>query len=435
MKKMFAVLKREYLSTVRKKMFIFMTLFFPVLMSGLMILPGLMMAKGLGEKKVIVLDGTGALADTFKKPLLSRGEQRRGQADALRSNLHVEYVDASRQNVDVAAKPYMARVSAERKSSERLDGLLVIPADVFENEKATMSYYSRSSTDMVTQARLESSANRAIVKRRFIAKGIDAAMVDALTRQLPVEAVQLSKSGEQKKGGAANFIIGFLLAALFLMPSLIYGMETMRGIIQEKTDRVIEILVSSMSPLQLLTGKVTGIALVGLTQISVWLTITAVAAAFGAGTASMAGINVMQFVRPMMFVYFIVFFLLAYFTYVCMYAIAGAACNSDKEAQQMIAPISMIMLLPWFLMVGIITNPDSSLAVGFSLAPVFGPITMFVRTVVSEPPVSQVLISIVVSLATIAVFFWATAKIFRVGILSYGKRPTIPELVRWVKVA
>jgi ABC-2 type transport system permease protein len=149
----------------------------------------------------------------------------------------------------------------------------------------------------------------------------------------------------------------------------------------------------------------------------------------------MAGINVMQWIHPATFVYFIVFFLLAYFTYVCIYAIGGAVCNSEKEAQQMIAPISMMMMLPWFLMVGIITNPDSSLAVGFSLAPVFGPITMFVRTLVSEPPMSHVFMSIGVSLATIAVFYWMTAKIFRVGILSYGKRPTIPELWRWVKLA
>jgi ABC-2 type transport system permease protein len=209
----------------------------------------------------------------------------------------------------------------------------------------------------------------------------------------------------------------------------------MRGIIQEKTDRVVEILISSMSPRQLLTGKVTGIALVGLTQVSVWILVGLGVAAFGAASATVAGINVLQFLRPMVFVYFAMFFVLAYFTYVCVYAIGGAICNSEKEAQQLIAPISMLMMLPWFLMIGIITNPESSLSVGFSLAPVFGPITMFVRTLVSEPPMWHIAVSIAVSVATIFVFFWATAKIFRVGILSYGKRPTIPELWRWIRVA
>jgi ABC-2 type transport system permease protein len=160
-----------------------------------------------------------------------------------------------------------------------------------------------------------------------------------------------------------------------------------------------------------------------------------VAGTFAATTASMAGENVTQFLRASTFIYFGVFFLLAYLTYVCVYAIGGAVCNSDKEAQQLIAPITMIMMLPWFLLAGLITNPDSSLAVGFSLAPVFGPMTMFIRTLVADPPASQIATTIVVSIATIAVFFWITAKIFRVGILSYGKRPTIPELWRWLKVA
>jgi ABC-2 type transport system permease protein len=190
-----------------------------------------------------------------------------------------------------------------------------------------------------------------------------------------------------------------------------------------------------MSPAQLLIGKILGIALVGLTQISVWFIMAGTAAGIAATTASLAGMDVMQLIRPSTFVYFLIFFMLAYLTYVCVYAIGGAVCNSEKEAQQLIAPITMIMMLPWFLMAGIITNPESNLSVGFSLSPVFGPLTMYVRTLVSEPPMWHILLSIAIAIATIALFFWITAKIFRVGILSYGKRPTIPELWRWVKVA
>lgn len=437
MRKTLAVLKREYLATVRKKMFIFMTLFFPVLFSGLIILPGLLMAKGLGEKRVVVLDGTGQLADAFTtvEQIATPNVNRRND-NAINSKLQISYVNGQREgNLNAAAKPYLARISADRKSADKLDGVLVIPKNAIDGKDAKMEFYTRTSTDMFTEARLERAANRAIQRHRFSARGIDQASIEALTREVPAENVQVSKSGEQKKGGDANFIIGFVFAALLIMPSFVYGVETMRGIIQEKTDRVVEILISSMSPGQLLVGKVTGLALVGLTQVTVWLLIAAGAATFGAATAAMAGINVMQWVRPSTFVYFIVFFLLAYFTYVCIYAIGGAICNSDKEAQQLIAPISMIMMLPWFLMVGIITNPDSSLAVGFSLAPVFGPITMFVRTLVSEPPMWHVVASIGISLATIAVFYWATAKIFRIGVLSYGKRPTIPELWQWMKLA
>lgn len=430
MRKMFAVLKREYFAAVRRKMFIFMTLFFPVLMAGLMILPGLMMARGLGEKKVAVVDGTGALREAFSKSTLTG---RRG--NELSARLRVEYVDAQGKDIETLAKPYLNRLTADRKSAEKLDAVLVIPQDALDSATAKITFYSRASTDLMTQQALGSAANRAISRHRLVSHGIDPKALDELTRDVPVDAVQLSVSGEQKKGGELNFVIGFLFAALLIVPSFVYGLEIMRGIIQEKTDRVVEILISSMSPRQLLTGKVTGIALVGLTQVTVWMLVSLAMASFGAASAMTAGINIMQFLRPVVFLYFAIFFLLAYFTYVCVYAIGGAVCNSEREAQQLIAPISMVMMLPWFLMVAIITNPDSSLSVGFSMAPVFGPITMFVRTLVSEPPVWHILVSVAVSVATVMVFFWATAKIFRVGILSYGKRPTIPELWRWLKVA
>jgi ABC-2 type transport system permease protein len=252
---------------------------------------------------------------------------------------------------------------------------------------------------------------------------------------MPVEAVQISKSGEQKTGGEANLIFGFVFAALLILPSFIYGNETMRGIVQEKSERVVEVLVSSVTPMQLLMGKILGVAAVGLTQIAVWLLMAAIGAAYVATGAAVSGVNVAQFIRPSIFVFFFIFFILAYLTYVCVYAIAGAISNSEKEAQQFVAPISLVMMAPWFLMFPIIMNPDSSVAVGFSLAPVFGPVTMFVRTLVAEPPVWHIAVSILVSIVTILALMWVTAKIFRVGILSYGKRPTLPELWRWVKVA
>ena len=430
MRKLFAVLKREYLSAVRKKMFIFMTLFFPLLMSVAIFLPLLMVAKSLTGKKVAVVDGSGQLRDAFTK---SKSPQKGRRDSDLPMTVDIEYVDAHARDPAEAARPYLTRLTSRQADS--LDAILVIPSDAFEGEKAKMTFYSRAATDLITQQTLASAANRSIYRHRLLARGMDPEALDKLTRNVPVDAVQLSRSGEQKKGGELNFLIGFVFAALLIIPSLVYGLEIMRGIIQEKTDRVVEILISSMSPRQLLVGKVTGIALVGLTQVSVWIIAGLALATFTAASAAAAGFNLTQFLRPMVFVYFAIFFLLAYFTFVCVYAIGGAICNTEKEAQQLIAPISMIMMLPWFLMFAIITSPDSSMSVGFSLAPVFGPITMFVRTLVSEPPVWHILASMGISLATIFVFFWATAKIFRVGILSYGKRPTIPELWRWLKVA
>ena len=440
MNKMFAVIKREYLQAVRKKMFIFMTLFFPVLMAALFTVPAFLMSRGLGGKKVAVVDATGALRSSFAHkiepevpdPKKALSGKNRGE---LPQSLDVEYADAHLQTPSDGTKPYLDRLNAPKDAGNRLDAVLVIPANAFEGNDAKMTYYSRSSADVISQDRLASIANRAIQRQRLAARGIAADAIDTLTRQVPTEGVQLSKSGEKKSGNEFNFIIGMIFAGLLIIPSFIYGLETMRGIVQEKSERIVEVLISSMSPRELLTGKILGVAAVGLTQITVWLTIIAAAGAFAAASAKMAGFNVSQFLRPMVFVYFALFFILGYLSFVCIYAIAGAACNTDKEAQQLVAPVQMIMMVPWFVMFPIITNPDSTMAVTLSMMPVYGPLTMFARTLVSEPPVWHVITSIAVSLVTIAVFFYVTAKIFRVGILSYGKRPTIPELWRWLKVA
>ncbi|HEX6099676.1 MAG TPA: ABC transporter permease [Thermoanaerobaculia bacterium] len=448
MNKMFAVMKREYLQAVRKKMFIIMTILLPFLMAGITILPGLVIAKGMGSKRIAVLDGTGRLEAAFSKPNEPQ-EKAEKPADEARkalsgrrrgpnipTDMRIEYVNqAGAKDLEAAARPYLDRLNRDKEASDKLEGVFLIPASAVGDPETQMTYYSRSSTDLMAQERMARLANKSLQRMRLAANGINPELVNDLLEDLPVEAVQLSRSGEKKTGGELNFLVAFIFAALLMIPSLVYGQETMRGIVQEKTDRVVEVLVSSVSPMQLLSGKILGIAAVGLTQIFVWLTMVGLIGAFGAATLMMADVNITQFIRPMVFVYFFIFFILAYMTYVCVYAIAGAVCNSEKEAQQFVMPLMMLMMVPWFLMMPIVLNPDAPFAVGFSLSPVFGPITMFVRAMVTDVPVWHILLSILISIATITAFFWVTAKIFRVGILSYGKRPTIPELLRWVRVA
>lgn len=446
MSKMFAVMKREYLQAVRRKAFIIMTLLLPFLMAALIFLPALIMTKGAGKKRIAVLDGTGKLQEAFARPNEkapvgdAKQEARkaisgRNRQMELPSLISIEYVNESTADINTAAKPYLDRLTRDDDAADKLEGVFVVPTGALSDEKAQLIYYSRSATDVVVQDRLSRLANKSLQTLRLEANGLHPETVDELMREVPLEAVQLSRSGEKKTGSELNVIVAFIFGALLVLPSFVYGQETMRGIVQEKSDRVVEVLISSVTPMQLLSGKILGVAAVGLTQIVVWLTMLGAAGAYGAATAQMAGINLGQFIRPMVFVYFFVFFVLAYLTYVCIYAIAGAICNSEREAQQFIMPLMMVMMLPWFLMMPIVMNPDAPFATAFSMAPVFGPITMFVRTLVTEPPMWHVLVSIGVSLVTILAFFWITAKIFRVGILSYGKRPTLPELWRWIKVA
>jgi ABC-2 type transport system permease protein len=209
----------------------------------------------------------------------------------------------------------------------------------------------------------------------------------------------------------------------------------MRGISEEKTDRIVEILISSMSPLQLLAGKVLGLAAAGLTQVGIWMGMTATAVMVGRGMAAASGDISLDLLRPSLIPAFLVFFLLGYLLYVAVYAVGGSIANSEKEAQQITAPVMLVLMVPWILVGPIVLDPESKLAVTLSLIPVFAPITMFVRILLSDPPYWQILLSIALSAVTVWGMFWVAAKIFRVGILSYGKRPTIPELWRWMKVA
>ncbi len=310
MKKPWAVFKREYLQAVRKKSFLIMTVLMPFLFGALMIIPSALAVKGVGEKTVAVVDGTGRLAaavaeglraapaaDPGKDAAGSLERPGRGRRAALPGNVRAEYVSAAGRDPKEAARPYLDRLHAE-KPGERLDGVFVIPGKAFEDPSLTLTYYSRSSTDLIVQERLGRVVNRALERERLTGRGLNPAEIDGLLKDLRVDAVQLTKGGEEKKGGEMNFLVGFVFVLLIFIPVLIYGQEVMRGIIQEKTDRVVEILISSMTPFELLSGKILGMAAVGLTQIAIWVVMGGALAVYGATAAAAAGVNLGQFLRP-----------------------------------------------------------------------------------------------------------------------------------------
>ncbi len=443
MKKLFAVLKREYLQTVRKPSFLVMTLLAPFLMGALMFIPSLIALKGLGEKKVAVIDGTGRLAGavgslTREEPTPAGdgrsafGDKRQGGA----GRIVPEYVAATGADPKAEAAPYLERLTSESvPKARRLDGVLLVPAGAFEDPSTRLVYYSRSATDFLVQERLGRLVNRALARQRLTARGLDPKELDGLLADLRVDSVQVTRSGRQKKGGEANFLVAMVFLVMLFFPALLYGQEVMRGVIQEKTDRIVEILISSMTPMELLSGKILGMAAIGLTQVAVWIAMGAGMALYAAQGVAAAGIEMSTFLRPSVAVSFTVFFVLGYLIYVCVYAAGGAMVNSEKEAQQVLTPVVLILMVPWFLVMPILMSPDSPMSVALSLFPLYTPTTMFVRILVSEPPAWQVAASIALSVATVWGMLWTTAKVFRVGLLSYGKRPTVQELWRWLKVA
>jgi ABC-2 type transport system permease protein len=439
----FPVLKREYLEVVRKKSFIILTLLMPFLMAALMFLPALLTVRGVGGKTIAVIDGTGRLAAAFE------AEQEPAPPDTLPAHLREAARSAPRPegrlrfdyfaasgDVKAAAQPFLERLQrGERQPGRALDGVVVIPAGVFDNPDQAFTYYSRSSADFITQERLGAIVNRAVTHRRLAERGIAPDEADRLLRRVRIEGVKLSRSGEQSTGGELNFVVGLFFIIMLMLPTFAYGQEVMRGIVQEKTERVVEILISSLSPMSLLSGKILGLAAVGLTQVAVWFGLAAFAGLYVGTAATAVGVDLLGFLTVRVVLSFLVFYVLGYLMFVCAYAVGGAVSNSEKEAQQFMVPIMVVTMIPWLLAMPILQSPDSRLAVGLSLVPFFAPFTMFMRILVGEPPLWQIVLAVALAGGTIVALFWATAKIFRVGILSYGKRPSAAELWHWLRVA
>jgi ABC-2 type transport system permease protein len=441
-----AVFKREYLQVVRKKSFLILTLLAPFLMAGLIVVPALASLNGLGAKRVALVDATGALAADVESeqgretapPGSSGGASgpggRRARTSAAGA-LAIEYVGPGRE-VETTLRAALARLQvAAGTDAAHLDGVFYVPAGALEDPGAKLTYYTRASVDFITQERMSRIVNRALARRRLESRGVSALEIEKLLEPAVTEGIQVSPSGSKRGRGDLEFLGAFVFVFLLLLPMILYGQEIMRGVIQEKTDRVVEILISSMSALELLSGKVLGMAAAGLTQIGIWTAMAAGAVGVAGGLGSLAGIDFWQYVSTRTVAFFLLFYVLGYLVYACLYAVTGAVSNSEKEAQQVLAPLVLVLMAPWFLALPILQSPESRFAVTLSLVPIYTPITMFLRLLVSDPPLWQIALSIALSAGTIYILFTLTAKIFRVGILIYGKRPTIPEIWRWLKAA
>jgi ABC-2 type transport system permease protein len=316
--------------------------------------------------------------------------------------------------------------------AETYDGILILERDVFEEN--TASYLAKNVTDFQEIRRLESAVSGVIVSHRLSESGFDPTRVQELTRDVDLRALKATKEGTTEETGS-TYLVGVILVLFLYMTTLLYGISVMRSVLEEKSSRVIEVVLTSVKPFQLMMGKILGTGAVGLVQFGVWsgfgiLTILyggAISSAFGSSEIPLQG-------TPMyIFFYFILYFLLGYFLYAAMYAAVGAIATTDQEAQQIQRPVTILIIIPILLMQLYFRNPDSQLAIVLSHIPFFSPILMFMRICIVMPSPGEILLSIAVLLTTILVAVWVVAKIYRVGILMYGKRPTFPEIVKWIR--
>ncbi len=416
MDKLKAIIKREYLTRVRSKGFIIGTVLSPLFMSSFILIP-LLLGRSTGPEKyrIVALDQSGD-ARLFESLTLALAPTRPGQP---RYELSREEV-SSQEEFETRRRDLSKRVA-----DKQLDGYLILPRDALLREE--IKFYAKSAGGVSNQIRLKNAIVRAIQERRIALAGLDAERIRELTKG--VELTVVNEQGESDRG---RVMLAFTLVILIYFTVLIYGVAVMRGVMEEKQSRIIEVLLASVKPFHLMLGKVIGIGLVGLTQYLIWAVFGVALSAFSAGAIAVAGFSMPRIPVSLM-IFFIIYYLLGYFLYAALYAMVGAIVSSEDDGQQAQWPVSMTFALSMVASTLAMENPNSALMTGLSLTPFFGPSLMFLRIALGAAPAWQIAASIAIMIAAIVAVSWIAAKVYRVGVLIYGKRPTLPELARWLR--
>jgi ABC-2 type transport system permease protein len=408
------IAKREYVERVRSKVFRITTILVPL---GLLVMIGamaLIAKKATGLNHLVIASNSASLAATME--------------DQLKNG---EHPPALIQVVAPATEADRARLTAEVDGNQ-VDGVLwltMLPG----GRQPQATYYTRSSSDVLAEARLESALGRAAVREQLVQKGMPADEARSLVKPINISMLQV-KHGEAVKTDATRSYFGiYALVMVLYAVVLFYGTDVARSVTEEKGTRIIEVLLSTTPPDSLMMGKLLGVGGAALTQVSIWVLLTI--AISGSGLAAQIGMHGLSSlgINATELVFFLVFFLLGFFFYSALSAALGSTANSSQEVQQFAFFIVAPLVIAVFMMSYVMTNPNAPLSVVMSLIPPFTPIIMYLRICSQMPPVWQLALSIALMLGSIWGMVWLAARIYRIGILMYGKRPNIPEILRWLR--
>ncbi|HSB61394.1 MAG TPA: ABC transporter permease, partial [Vicinamibacteria bacterium] len=320
------------------------------------------------------------------------------------------------------------RALREAVLSGRLDGYLRLPPDALR--EPTADYFGKIVSNVIDLRMMEDAVSDTLVGLRLAGAGLEPERVRDLTRKLDLRTIRLTAGGEREDRGASA-IFSIVLMMMLYTTVLMWGQAVLTGVIEEKSNRVVEVIVSAIPSVMLLAGKLLGVGAAGLTQFLVWALCLAAVSVAGAGLAAAGGARLPE-VTPFLLASFVLYFLLGYLLYSALFAAVGASVNTTQEAQSLAFPIFMPLVVGVMFFPMVLQSPDSPLSTVLSLVPLLTPLLMFLRITVLTPPPWQIALSIALTGATIVAVLWAAARIYRVGILMYGKRPTLAEILRWV---
>lgn len=429
MSEVWIVLRREFLERVRSRSFVIGTFLFPVLMVGLYTLP-VLIGGDRAERKLVVVDQAPAgIAQQFSTslqtpaPVLTPGSTDKGPT------FHVEIV---RQPLDAVKAQLTKRVQ-----NKEIDGYVYLPADVVTGGKA--DFRARNVTSFEVVSAVRRAASQAVQGARLQASGLRAGDVAALLRPVELSTARITATGEEGGNATTTFWAAYVAAMLIYMMTLLYGVNVMRSVLEEKTNRIAEVIVSSMRASHLMMGKIAGVASVALLQVIIWAVTVGMGMRMIGGQTARSGMMQQVVaalkVRPSQGLILLAFFILGFFLFASLFAALGAAVNSEQEAQQFQMWVMLPLIVPLMFLMKIIGDPMGQTATVLGMIPFTAPVTNALRLGTTEIPPVQVAGSLLLLALTTLAVAWIAGKIYRVGILSTGKRPSLAELGRWLRAA
>jgi ABC-2 type transport system permease protein len=410
---MLLIARREYLEAVRGRAFRMTTIGLPAIFAAVLGV-GYLSSLGVGANRHMAIVAANAdLANQIRDQLV-------GDKNAKAS------VEVITQTTEQERESLVRKVQ-----TEQLDGLIWVDAAL--GKAPTGSFISKSSGDFITAARVKSALTHAVLDARLTDGGMQQKDADKLVEGVPLDTLQVKKDGSLAKINAeASLWKGYVMAFLLSMTTMIYGMNVARSIIQEKTSRIFEVMLAIARPGDLLAGKLLGIGAVGLTQIAIWLVAGAVLLFSPLAAALMTGEFAVH-VSLTEAVLFPVYFVLGYLLYSSLFAGLAATCETEQELQMYMPLAAAPTWLSFALIVLIINDSNSLWSVAASFFPPTAPVIMFLRMASEIPPAWQLAVSIGLLMVSIWAVLWFSTRLYRVGILMYGKRATLPELMRWLR--
>ncbi|HEX8174821.1 MAG TPA: ABC transporter permease [Pyrinomonadaceae bacterium] len=450
MNKLLAIIKREYLQRVRSRMFVVWTILGPLMLVFFSVVPALVFGIKAGEPtRIAVVDETGKMyervrASMMDESIVDKGAEESSENSPIR-NLNSTPDDRVRQasramsgsyrvesfNLNGRSTEDAARELSGRVRSNQLDGYLIIPRDVLTTSQ--ISYHGRNTGDVVTMDQIRSRVEKAIRDQIIAEANVPAKVFADIRRPVHMEPQRITETGSERDTGA-GFVLVLVIGFLIYLMLVTYGQVILSAVVEEKETRIAELLFSSVRSFTLMMGKLIGVSLVALTQYSIWAVVFILFALYGVGMLAASGIPVeLPQIPPSLVIYFIIFFLLGYFIYATIYALVGAMVTTAQEGGQVALPVIFLLMIGFYLSFAVMRSPNSSFAFWASMVPFWSPITMMVRIVTQQPPFWEIALSIAIGLVTILLLLWLAARVYRIGMLMYGKRASIPEVIRWVR--